>query len=219
MKIINGVRFLGEVPSIEFIKGDQIAVNAGLTAGVSQFNDEPWLKFNDNGTIKLIAKKPLKYSISWNQLNEKGLVFGSVIININNEQYKVRLISGSTSNPAVNDSGLYHGFNIREREGGEWNRLMYPIFGTGHNDNNSNNDLPFGKLADYTGIELHLCRMPNVPPSGHFTLLQETSAANRYTRIGAGILGATYMDHIESDGDYPEIGWRPLLEKIPSKYF
>lgn len=48
-----------------------------LTFDGTSFNDTTnWLVFNDNGTEKLIAKKPLKYDISWNSLYNNGLIFG-----------------------------------------------------------------------------------------------------------------------------------------------
>ena len=48
-----------------------------LTSAGTNFNDKTnWLVFNDNGTEKLVAKKPLKSYIAWNSLYNAGLVFG-----------------------------------------------------------------------------------------------------------------------------------------------
>ena len=45
--------------------------------GAFNFNNNTnWLFFNDNGVEKLVAKKPLKYDMSWNRLYNAGVVFG-----------------------------------------------------------------------------------------------------------------------------------------------
>ena len=88
----NGVRFLGEI-SPENIKIGQIEAGNGagipnpdgnineklqdLVIGGEKINrDTNWLVFNDNGIEKLVAKKPLKYAIPWNNLYKAGVVFG-----------------------------------------------------------------------------------------------------------------------------------------------
>lgn len=48
-----------------------------LVDGGTSFNENTnWLVFNDNGTEKLVSKKPLKYDIAWNSLYNAGVVFG-----------------------------------------------------------------------------------------------------------------------------------------------
>lgn len=88
----NGVRFLGEIAS-EDMKVTSINQNGTertldpnknvnqelqkLTSAGLSFNDTTnWLVFNDNGKEKLIAKKPLKWDISWICLYKAGVVFG-----------------------------------------------------------------------------------------------------------------------------------------------
>ena len=92
----NGVRFLGEMKpeKMSFIEKDKERkvietvdnpteddnINTylqSLTDYGSSFNkDTNWLVFNDNGTEKLVSKKPLKFYISWNSLYKAGVVFG-----------------------------------------------------------------------------------------------------------------------------------------------
>ena len=89
----NGVRFLGEiepknmkVTSInqngkEKTLDSNKNVNQELQSlingrGGSFNNNTNWLVYNDNGTEKLVAKKPLRYRAAWNSLYNAGLVFG-----------------------------------------------------------------------------------------------------------------------------------------------
>ncbi len=43
--------FFGEVPVSELITGDDLATTIGLTTGISQHSNEPWLKFALDGNI------------------------------------------------------------------------------------------------------------------------------------------------------------------------
>ncbi len=61
-------------------------------------------------------KKTLRHSISWNQIDAVGAVYGDTRVKIGKFSFKVRLLTG----------GQYPG-------GGEWNDLMYGgCIRTGH---------------------------------------------------------------------------------------
>ena len=89
----NGVRFLGEIVSedlkVSSINQDEKEtkiepdMNLDLCQALtylaqthSYFGCVNWLVFNDNGTEKLVSKKPLGYDLAWNSLYNDGLVFG-----------------------------------------------------------------------------------------------------------------------------------------------
>ena len=55
----------------ESVDKDDKKINVDFNKGTN------WLVFNDNGVEKLVAKKPLKHSISWNELYNAGVVFGT----------------------------------------------------------------------------------------------------------------------------------------------
>lgn len=93
--------FYGEVPVSELLSGDELCELLGLTAGVSQNSDEPWLKFALDGKMLYVAKKTYRHSVSWNHINAVGAVFGEFVLN---KAFKVRLLSTE-----------------------EWDALMYPI--------------------------------------------------------------------------------------------
>jgi hypothetical protein len=93
--------FYGEVPTTELVNGEDLCTLIGLTAGTLQNSEEPWLKFALDGKILYVAKKTFRHSISWDNINAIGAVFGEVKLN---RAFKVRLLSTE-----------------------EWNLLMYPI--------------------------------------------------------------------------------------------
>ena len=93
----NGVRFLGEIKVSDLTpkeaegkkdkNGEDLTLNTYLQDLVDLGkvyvdktqafnNDTNWLVFNDNGTEKLVSKKPLKYKTTWNGLYSSGVVFG-----------------------------------------------------------------------------------------------------------------------------------------------
>lgn len=95
--------FFGEVTATELISGDDLATLLGLTAGISQNSDAGWLKVIDGSKMLLIAKKTLRHTISWDNINSVSAVFGRVII-IDGVKYILRLLSTT-----------------------EWDRFMYPL--------------------------------------------------------------------------------------------
>lgn len=96
--------FFGEVTTANLISGEDLCAAIGLTAGTPQHSDEPWLKFARNGKVLYVAKKTYRHSISWNDINAVGAVFGEAVVRIGNTSYVVRLLSSE-----------------------EWNALIYPV--------------------------------------------------------------------------------------------
>ena len=90
-KLIGGnlqAGFYGEVSTSDFITGDKLARMIGLTAGISQFSNEPWLKFSYMGKTEFIAKKTFRYSVSWNSINAVNAVFGNRTIKVGDNTYE-----------------------------------------------------------------------------------------------------------------------------------
>lgn len=178
----NGVRFLGEITP------DKIKIQGITTSGAStgepdpdentngklqslviggqRFNgDTNWLVFNDNGTEKLVSKKPLKYGISWDSLYRARLVFGRkedaldpsnytpTYVTINNKKYVVRLMRAYNENIGINDSNGW-GF-IKDHQNAakasEWNRLILPLIDPTGDDNGTGYDNgTSGRYGQYT---------------------------------------------------------------------
>ena len=200
------LKFIGEV---QLITGDELASIIGLTAGTSQFSTEPWLHFNDNGRDIYIAKKPFRHTVSWDQLNAIGAVYGSKTVTIDNKLYMVRLLRGTNSDPTT--GGTYSGYNTTIHQGSEWNRYMYPIHSTTHVSGSNPNTSDMGTLAQYTDEQLHLRSNYG---NGTYSWCQEVSGAGASSRVIRGYYGVTYGYGATSSVTYAYLGWRPLLELI-----
>ena len=96
--------YFGVVSANDFISGDDLCDLLGLTAGISQFSDAGWLKYSVNGKPLFVAKKTIRRSISWDNINAVGAIFGDKILVLNGIRYAVRLLSTL-----------------------EWDRLIYPV--------------------------------------------------------------------------------------------
>lgn len=105
--LLKGTRdygYFGVVSANDFISGDELCNMIGLTAGISQFSDAGWLKYSVGGKPLFVAKKTIRHTVSWNNINAVGAVFGDKIIILNGVKYAVRLLSTQ-----------------------EWNKLIYPV--------------------------------------------------------------------------------------------
>ena len=200
------LQFLGEV---SLITGDELAELIGLTAGTSQFSTEPWLRFDDNGRDIYIAKKPYRYSVSWDALNTVGAVYGNKTVSIDGKLYMVRLIKGGNGDPTT--GGTYYGCNITEHQGSEWNRYMYPIHSTTHVSSRNPNTSDMGTLAQYTDEDLHVHYDYG---NGTYSWCQEVTGASASNRVLRGNGGVTYGNYNTSSSAIANRGWRPLLELI-----
>lgn len=168
IEIDNGVRFLGEMTpkTMKFAGKDRNGqevkkdspteddnINTYLQHLVEEgksFNENTnWLVFNDNGTEKLVAKKPLKHTIAWINLKSAGLVFGQkekpsgytpTEITMNGKKYIVRLMRTYNEKIGINDNhdwSQYSTNHYNATKGGEWNRLILPLIDPTGDDNDT----------------------------------------------------------------------------------
>src|SRR5690554_6845855 len=96
--------FYGEVSSEEFISYTDLALEVGLSAG-TPLTDAGWLKFADGDKVLFVAKRPIRYRITMQDLKTRNVVDGSTEITIGEGRYRVRLMTGLNDNPSVTDSG------------------------------------------------------------------------------------------------------------------
>ena len=68
--------FFGIIPASEFITGDNLCSELGITQGTAQFSDIDWLKFAFQGDILITPMKPIRYGISWSAIYNAGAVYG-----------------------------------------------------------------------------------------------------------------------------------------------
>ena len=218
--------FYGEVSSEELISGDELAAQLDLSAGVSQNSDVPWLKFSYNNTIQYTPLKPIRHTISWNDLNNAGLVFGDKTIDIDGNTYKVRLFKGTRfpeSNLLLehgekNTPDMYHG--------SEWNRLMAPIHdgatvdggwrqqqlaqylgesdvpGQWYGPSNPSgySDADFGTTIRYPALGSSQWAQETIFKSTHRITLGSSHVINPFADISSEVQSA--------------YGWRPVLELV-----
>lgn len=211
-KLIGGnlqAGFYGEVPTSDFITGDELARRIGLTAGVSQNSNGGWLKFFYMGKVEFVAKKTFRYSISWNSINAVNAVFGNRTIKIGDHTYKVRLPKGKSEGKQDDISSAYGSIN----HGSEWNKLMLPIHigapsNWGHKEcvNSPTENWSVG----YTDDDLLTCYESQ---HGYFSWCQEHGEnENTYVlRGGSNISGSGYNLY---SNPHVGNGWRPVLELV-----
>lgn len=208
-KLIGGnlqAGFYGEVPTRNFITGDELARKIGLTAGVSQFSDDAWLKFSYLGNVGFVAKKPFRHSISWNDINTVNAVFGNRTIDIRGKIYKIRLMKGKTEGKQ-NDSSSYQG-DINK--GSEWNKLMLPIHRRAPSSwiykNNVNIPTENWNIG-YTDNDLATIG------DGSYSWCQELGNLSSY-RLYRGSSNITGSGSADASDKAVARGWRPVLELV-----
>lgn len=210
-KLIGGnlqAGFYGEVPTSEFITGDELARRIGLTAGISQNSNSGWLKFSYMGKVEFVAKKTFRHSISWNNINAANAVTGQRTIDISGKTYKIRLPKGKTEGKQ-NDSSSYQG---AINKGSEWNKLMLPIHQEAPSNwkypNNVNSPTENWNVG-YTDVDL----FTHDSAGGTYSWCQEYGEKTSYRlcRGGDGV-SISYSNIPSSAGSI--YGWRPVLELV-----
>lgn len=96
--------YFGEVSAIDLMSGEELCNAIGLTAGILQESDAGWLKYYNDNEILYVAKRTFRHTISWDNINAAGAIFGDKKIAIGNHVFAVRALST-----------------------GEWNKLIYPV--------------------------------------------------------------------------------------------
>lgn len=126
--------WFGEVPASDFITGDALAKLVGITAGVHNYtyDNEPWLKFAYEGNILLVSKKPIRWALTWNQINDANCVYGDRVVNIRGKNYRIMLLRGISVEAQKNPKELSSAVTNQNWEGeynkrSMWNKLMLPI--------------------------------------------------------------------------------------------
>lgn len=203
------VGFFGEVPSSEFITGDSLCQKIELTAGTSQYSTTSWLKFAYRGDIVFISKKPIRYRLSWDQINSIGAVFGEKVVEIQGKKFKCTLIKGKTEgtpNNAFGDKGT----QVRNSM---WNLLLGQVHekapsNWSYPDNMENTLVNWG--INYTDSNLLTNRFNG---NGSKSWCQESGAniLNRLYRGYNGISDSGSEVYTKTDNN---TGYRPALIMI-----
>lgn len=208
--------FYGEVPATEFITGDALASHIGLTAGSSTNSGSGWLKFSLDNKILYVAKQPLRHSLSWDAIYQRGAVYGvagngqfptgvprpqTTSVTINGSTFRVRLLRGSTLDPYT---GAQNVSDPWQSAGSEWTQLMSNVCNVGVHSQ------PGPKWAHYTEEQLGIAQ-----GAGGYTWCQESNQKFYYHRVVCGYWLISWVSTTQSDDGSVYCGWRPCLELIP----
>lgn len=198
--------FLGEVPASELITGSALAAATGLTQGTDINSNEPWLCFKlKDGKFVYVAKKPLRHSVTWDDLHSKGVVFGTTEVTIKGRRFKVRLLKGADTDPTPATTG----WDPVGTSDSEWNRLIYNVHNGEHT--RADNTTPPGHWPLYSDSDLVV---HSTAGYGSYNWCQETDANNNGQRVRRGGLGVSRLVLGLSSAATVNFGWRPVLELI-----
>lgn len=193
--------FKGEVTQANLISFSDLASAVGYSGGVAMNTNDVWLHYIDGAKEFYVTKKPIRHTILWTALNSLGLVYGTKTIVIGGKTYKVRMLSGTTTDPGTT-------------AGGEWDQYIYPIY-NGMYAGEAAFQSP--RWADYTDADLGLVTTIGGSANGSISLIQSKRASTKYNGRGYSSTIAPIMGVWYQSGDTASTvhGWRPVLELVP----
>lgn len=214
--------WFGEVPASDFITGDALAKLVGITEGTSQYSNEPWLKFAYEGSVLLVTKKPIRYSINWNNINEANCVYGDRVVEITDKKYKVMLMRGIGADvqpdPKVNTKQPKH-YIGKDCQNSMWNKLILPLHVNAPNKWQipANVDSPTEDWkVGYTDEDLGTTNRNGI--KGAYTLCQDYLGVEArygfYECAARALKSVEYFEKIPHSNSLDYAGWRPCLKLI-----
>lgn len=176
-----------------FITYQALASLVGLTAGDPINETAPWMQLALNGKLCYIPQQACRTNLSWEQLNNAGLVTGKVV-SIGGKNFTVRLMTGANADPG-------------STAGGEWDQLMYSVAAA--------------RPASYTGpvmanfTEAQLGFDSAVTPTGRANFTKETHSSNSTYCTERGLNGTAFgvkeFSYTTKSAISTNFGWRPIL--------
>lgn len=182
--------FKGVVASTDLITYDALATAVGLVTG-TPYPDADWLKFIDGGKTFYIAKKVARTSVTHTELEALGVVHGETTTVIGGQTYKVRLMTGYTTDPGSTGGGEYDQY---------LSRVSVNYSGAPEDRWGDFEDADIGYSGGTSGGALNLIQEFNDVYGGWGT------------RGYPGWYGVWYQS---GDATHDGYGWRPVLELVP----
>jgi len=181
----------GEVTGEELITYSGLSSAVGMSAGTLQHDAEStWLKFAHQGQILFVAKKPIRHTVTWDDINAVNAVYDDVsapTVQVGSDNLRVTLLTGGDADPTSS-------------AGGEWNDLLYRV----HVDD------PTGtRWASYTNGDISVGT-----GNGRSSWTQETYASDASRRVNRGLSSLTYFGTYTSSVTISVYGWRPCLRLV-----
>lgn len=199
--------YFGTVPASALFTGSELSSAVGISAGTLQHNTTDWLKFAWKGKILFRPTRPIRHTISWDNINAAGCVFGAKVVKKNGLDYKVRLMKGALTDPSkYTDSD-------RGAKGSEWNRLMLPIHEKAADKSWAypayvETDIPDWGIG-FTDADL---LTHSTHGNGSYQWCQETRNDNTASRVIRGNAGVSRSDAGTASSANANYGWAPVLE-------
>jgi hypothetical protein len=229
--------YFGEVPASELYSGDRLAFELAVTEGVLQNSDAGWLKFARQGKVLFIAKQSFMHSVTWDHLYARGIVYGTnddgkaprgtpvnqrTVVEHGGNQFIVRLMTGAVSDPFPESDPLFFTDDMYQMDvggGSEWNDLMYRVCVDVPSDPSVD-----GMAADRHGgpqigdnlASLTASSLNIGSGNGRNTWCQEQSDSSSVLRVARGYGDVANFHRNHAYGTSSGLGWRPVLELIPS---
>lgn len=215
--------YFGRLSSNDFISYERLSTKVKFDKG-TMMPDKGWLVFYYRGEIVYIPQHPIRYNISWDDLESAELVFGKDI-KIGEQTYNISLPTGAKSNP-VDDVKWQNASASEELEidlgyGSVWNELIYRV----HKDIPGVTDIgescsggpQYGENWDeLTDEELNVNWVEC--SAGTATWCQETSSPDSANRVLRGHYRLAGSLRIASSISSAYLGWCAMLKvKIDSR--
>lgn len=181
-----------------FITADRLVNELGFTKGTllpDRVDSLSWFKMASEQRVVFVADRNILRNISWNELNDAGLIDGSAIVSVNSRRYRVRVLRGLKDGSPL---------------GSEWNRLLLPMSHRAATKDwfipeNVESDLADWGLG-FTDSELGFYpEITNESSIGH--------SIDEYSYNERGVDGS-YSRKDSKTALIEVSGWRPVLELI-----
>lgn len=195
-----GTSGAGNVPT--FPLGKTIEIRDTPTNDANKLR---WVEVNYNSKKLLIADRVLLTSVSWDELNSRGLIFGKNVT-IDGMLCKLRVLTGGNTHRG---GGTYTGGSPTTNE---WDRFVV-------------NELNLSGLTKPSSTDLDSTLNATDLNSAHNKIwnwyymhswCQETTASSATARVIRGFHGARYWADATQPYRSAYIGWRPVLEILDS---
>lgn len=195
-----GTSGAGNVPT--FPLGKKIEIRDTPTNDANKLR---WVEVNYNSKKLLIADRVLLTSVSWDELNSKGLIFGKNVT-IDGMLCKLRVLTGGNTRRG---SGTYAGGSPTTNE---WDRFVV-------------NELNLSGLTKPSSTDLDSTLNATDLNSAHnkiwnwyymYSWCQETYSVDGASHVVRGYSSARYWGNYTSSTRHAKIGWRPVLEILDS---
>lgn len=174
--------YFGIINSDVFKYGGSLSEEVGFTKGELLQYDTQWAVFYYHDTIAITPLKPIRYNVSWDDINDLGLVDGSMMIKINNRSYRIYLHTGD-----INTTNT-------------WDELLSRL----HKD--SSITPRWGDLDDKDlNVNFTICEY------GSATWCQEFCQNDPTNRTHRGYRRLASSSRSTSSGVLTTLAWRPLL--------